>query len=460
MVTHHQDKILSVSQLNQRVRQHLETHIGEIWLKGEISNLAQPSSGHWYFSLKDNKAQVRCAMFKTQNRKVLFSVQDGQQVLVRARISVYEPRGEYQLIIQSIQPDGLGELQLAYEQLRGKLASEGLFSETRKRPIPEIVERVGVITSATGAAFHDITAVLKRLAPGIEIILYPSPVQGSEAPSSLCNALNLANRRNEVDVIILGRGGGSMEDLWAFNYEPLTRLVSASRLPIISAVGHEIDFTLTDFAADWRAPTPSAAAERVGHGMHLKTLYFQQLHQQLNKLAIHYFATHRQTFEHLTLRLKNQSPVRQLLFRQQHMDELQLRLNRVINGKLEQCQHQQNTFQERLSRAIPDHFFDERKQHIQQLSIRLQQSYKHQIAQLRSQFLNQVSQLEALSPLSTLQRGYSTIQNAKGQWITHTKQVKKDMSLILQLQDGYVTTKVTNVESCRHKQNLTETDTH
>ncbi|MFM2482860.1 exodeoxyribonuclease VII large subunit [Celerinatantimonas sp. YJH-8] len=438
--------ILSVSQLNEKVRQHLEMHIGEIWLQGEISNLARPYSGHWYFSLKDNRAQVRCAMFKGQNRKVLFDVQDGQQVLVRARISVYEPRGEYQLIVQSMQPDGLGAMQLAYEQLRCKLAAEGLFQESRKVALPEIVNRVGVITSASGAAFHDITAVLKRLAPQIDIVLYPSPVQGHEAPESLCQALKIANLRAEVDVLIIGRGGGSLEDLWAFNYEPLARQVAASQLPIISAVGHEIDFTLTDFVADWRAPTPSAAAERIAYGQHQLYQKQTQLYQQLQKLITRMLSIHEQHFRQLQQRLSNQSPLRQLRVQQQHCDELHLRLHRALNRYLSQKQQHQEQLQKRLLRVSPQYHLRTAHRQLLQLNARLSYSYQQYIKTKQHQFSGTIQQLQALSPLATLARGYSAIQSESGQWLTHTTQFKPGMMIDIQLCDGQVRAKVDSID--------------
>lgn len=234
-----------------------------MWLTGELSNLAMPSSGHWYFSLKDMSAQVRCAMFKGNNRRVAFRPQDGMQVLVQARVSLYEPRGDYQLIIESMQPAGDGVLALRFEELKRRLGAEGLFDESRKRPLPREPRAVGLITSATGAALHDMLTVLKRRAPDLPIFIYPTQVQGSAAISQIVAAIAKANQRAEVDVLIVGRGGGSLENLWCFNEEAVARAIAHSAIPVVSAVGHEVDVTISDFAADLRAPTPSAAAELV-----------------------------------------------------------------------------------------------------------------------------------------------------------------------------------------------------
>lgn len=440
-----QPQIYSVSQLNTQIRQLLEGTFGEVWLQGEISNLKRPYSGHWYFSLKDHSAQVRCAMFKGQNRKVLFDVQDGQQVLLRAKISVYEPRGDYQLIVQSIQPDGLGAMQLAYEQLRCKLASEGVFNEHNKRPLPEQVTRVGVITSASGAAFHDITAVLKRLSANIEVILYPSSVQGNEAPEQLRQALSLAQERHEVDVIIIGRGGGSLEDLWAFNDERLTRQVAQCTIPIISAVGHEIDFTLTDFAADWRAPTPSAAAERVAYGMHQLRTSYRALNERLLRQSQYYLNPSKQHLQHLTLRLMNQSPIRQLQVQQQLVDDYSARLERALMQLLSYRQVQFNHLQQRLIHNTPSHRLRGAHEVLNSLHYRLQQASDHYIQNCQQRFSYNMNQLDNLSPLAVLARGYSAIKDQNGRFLTRIEQLKIDQSIKIELQDGQAQARITDV---------------
>jgi exodeoxyribonuclease VII large subunit len=242
--------IFTVSRLNQTVRLLLEHEMGQVWISGEISNFTQPASGHWYFTLKDDTAQVRCAMFRNSNRRVTFRPQHGQQVLVRANITLYEPRGDYQIIVESMQPAGEGLLQQKYEQLKAKLQAEGLFDQQYKKPLPSPAHCVGVITSKTGAALHDILHVLKRRDPSLPVIIYPAAVQGDDAPGQIVRAIELANQRNECDVLIVGRGGGSLEDLWSFNDERVARAIFTSRIPVVSAVGHETDVTIADFVAD------------------------------------------------------------------------------------------------------------------------------------------------------------------------------------------------------------------
>src|SRR5690625_2927780 len=255
--------VLSVSQLNRRSKQILETHLPLVWVEGEVSNLSRPSSGHWYFTLKDDQAQVRCAMFRNRNQLVRFNPAQGQQLLLRARVSLYEGRGDYQLIVEHMEEAGFGALQRAFEELKTRLSQEGLFASERKRPLPTLPKHIGVITSPTGAAIRDILSVLKRRFPAVPVTVLPVPVQGKEAAPAIVSALDLANRSELFDVLILARGGGSLEDLWPFNEEAVARAIYASRTPVVSAVGHEVDFSIADFVADVRAPTPSAAAELV-----------------------------------------------------------------------------------------------------------------------------------------------------------------------------------------------------
>jgi exodeoxyribonuclease VII large subunit len=255
--------ILTVSQLTAQIKNLLEGAFPEVWVEGELSNLSIPQSGHAYFTLKDEHAQVRAVMFRSSLRFLKFTLQHGIQVLCRGRVSVYDPRGEYQLILDYIEPKGIGALQLAFEQLKARLDKEGLFDLDRKKPLPLLPRRIGIITSPTGAAIHDMLRVIKRRHPRMHILLYPVPVQGIDAAPALVEAIRHFNSEKNVDVMIIGRGGGSLEDLWAFNEEPVARAIAASNIPLISAVGHETDYTISDFVADLRAPTPSAAAEMV-----------------------------------------------------------------------------------------------------------------------------------------------------------------------------------------------------
>ncbi len=324
--------VYTVTRLNREVRAVIEGNFGAVWLAGELSNLARPASGHWYFTLKDPSAQVRCAMFRMRAQQVRFRVTDGAQVLIYARVGMYEPRGEFQLVVEHMEPAGEGALQLKFEQLKKKLAAEGLFDAALKRPLPAWPRAVGVVTSATGAALRDIVHVLGRRNPGIPIVVYPCAVQGTAAAPEIVAALAAANRRAEVDVLIVGRGGGSLEDLWAFNEEAVVRAVRASRIPVVSAVGHEIDFTLTDFAADLRAATPSAAAELCAPDRAELLRRYALLEARLKRAAEHGLALAQSRLAGATARLRH--PGRRLEEHAQRLDELTRRLPQALESLL------------------------------------------------------------------------------------------------------------------------------
>lgn len=315
-------KVHSVTTLNRLARNILTSEIGLVWLSAEISNFTRASSGHWYFTLKDNKAQVRAAMFRSANRVVRNPPREGDKVLVRASVGIYEPRGDYQLVVESMEPEGEGQLKLAFEQLKYKLQAEGLFDPANKRPLPTHVKRIGVITSAHGAALHDVLSVLQRRSPATEVIVYPSMVQGEQAAAQLARNIWLANQRQEVDVLLLTRGGGSLEDLWCFNNESLAREIAQSTLPLVSAVGHEVDVTIADFVADLRAPTPSAAAELLSMDQREIQTQVRQLQQQLTRS----FNTTLQRRAHqlavLGQRLKSRHPEVMLQQQGQRVDQL------------------------------------------------------------------------------------------------------------------------------------------
>jgi len=255
--------ILTVTQLTYQLKNLLEGTFPDVWIEGEISNLTVPQSGHVYFTIKDEHSQIKAVLFKSSQRNLKFTLQHGMQVICRGRVSVYEPRGEYQLIIEYVEPKGVGALQKAFEELKARLEKEGLFDRGRKKPLPLLPKNIGIVTSPTGAAIRDILRVIKRRHPRMAILIYPVPVQGPESAPAIVEAIGYFNRERNVDVMIIGRGGGSLEDLWAFNEEAVARAIHASRIPIVSAVGHETDFTIADFVADLRAPTPSAAAEMI-----------------------------------------------------------------------------------------------------------------------------------------------------------------------------------------------------
>jgi len=438
--------IFTVSRLNTTVRQLLENEMGLVWLSAEISNFSQPSSGHWYFTLKDDGAQVRCAMFRNSNRRVTFRPQHGQQVLVRASITLYEPRGDYQLIIESMHPAGEGLLQQQFEQLKARLAAEGLFDQQIKQPLPDPARQVGVITSATGAALHDVLRVLHRRDPSLPVIIYPTPVQGVDAPAAIVRAIELANQRDECDVLIVGRGGGSLEDLWSFNDERVARAIFASRLPIVSAVGHETDVTIADFVADLRAPTPSAAAEIVSRNQ-IELLRRLQSQQQRMEMAMDfYIAEQQRRFTRIQHRLQQQHPQLRLARQQTTLFQLQRRLGEAMDQRLRVANRQQDRVLQRLNNQQPQGRILRAQQQMQQWQYRLQQGMEKQLNHNRQRFGNLAAQLEGVSPLATLARGFSVTTDTQGQLVKKTQQLHKGDLLRTRLDDGWVESQVTALE--------------
>ena len=437
--------IFTVSRLNQTVRLLLEREVGQVWISGEISNFTQPASGHWYFTLKDDTAQVRCAMFRNSNRRVTFRPQHGQQILVRASITLYEPRGEYQIIVESMQPAGEGLLQQKYEQLKAKLAAEGLFDQQSKQPLPSPAHCVGVITSKTGAALHDILHVLKRRDPSLPVVIYPTAVQGEDAPGQIVRAIELANSRQECDVLIVGRGGGSLEDLWSFNDERVARAIFASRIPIVSAVGHETDVTIADFVADLRAPTPSAAAEMVSRNQ-LELLRQLQSGQQRLEMAMDYYLANRtRRFTQLEHRLQQQHPQLRLARQQTVLERLRQRMTYAMDTQLKRSGQRQQRMTQRLNQHSPQPRIHRAQNRVQQLEYRLAQLMSARLSATRERFGNTVTYLEAVSPLSTLARGYSVTTATDGNVLKQTKQVKAGDLLTTRLADGWVESEVKGV---------------
>ncbi len=430
--------IYTVSRLNSEVRLLLENEMGIVWLVGEISNFSAPVSGHWYLTLKDSQAQVKCAMFKGNNRLVNFKPQNGQQVLVKARLSLYEPRGDYQIILESMQPEGDGRLQQQFEQLKMQLAAEGLFAQTRKKRLPENPRCVGIITSRTGAALHDILHVLKRRDPNLPVVIYPTLVQGEEAAIQIAQAIGRANTRAECDVLIVGRGGGSLEDLWCFNHEIVARTIAASEIPIISAVGHEIDVTIADFVADVRAPTPSAAAELVSRDHRHKQ---QALHQWQAKLASamrHYLAQQDTQFARLQHKLDKQHPQARLERQQQQLDELSLRLEQKMQQRLATQQQRWDRLSHKIELHSPIHLIRQQRFNLIQQEQRINQSIQRYLIQSRHQLALLSEKLDAVSPLATLARGYSVTRTTQGELVRQSAQVKPGDTLVTQLMDGEI----------------------
>nr|WP_194709565.1 exodeoxyribonuclease VII large subunit [Vibrio parahaemolyticus] len=430
--------IFTVSRLNAEVRLLLENEMGIVWLVGEISNFSAPVSGHWYLTLKDSRAQVKCAMFRGNNRRVTFKPANGNQVLVKARLSLYEPRGDYQLIIESMQPEGDGRLQQEFEELKMKLAAEGLFAQTNKLPLPEHPKRVGIITSKTGAALYDILDVLKRRDPSLPVVIYPTMVQGDDAAIQIAQAIGRANSRNECDVLIVGRGGGSLEDLWCFNNEILARTIAASQIPIISAVGHEVDMTIADFVADVRAPTPSAAAELVSRDNSHKDQSLVAKQHKLASAMRYYLSQQKQQSAQLLHRLERQHPSYQLQRQSQQLDELDMRLRRAMQRFIDTRQQAVERKHHRLQLNSPVKHLAQQKSRLERVEHKLLDAMDRKLLTMRHQLAIAAEKLDTVSPLATLKRGYSITQTEQGKVVTSADDVKTGDLLVTRLANGEI----------------------
>ena len=391
-----QSHILTVSQLTSRIKDLLEGAFPEVWVEGEISNLTAPQSGHIYFTLKDEQCQVRAVLFRSSQRHLKFMLEHGMQVICRGRIGVYEPRGEYQVIVEYVEPKGLGALQKAFEALKGRLEQEGLFSLERKKPLPVLPRRIGIVTSPTGAAIRDILRVIRRRHPRIEVLIYPVPVQGADAAPAIVEAVQYFNREGHVDVMIVGRGGGSLEDLWAFNEESVARAIAASRIPVISAVGHETDYTIADFVADLRAPTPSAAAEMV---------------------------------------VESEAHLREAV------TSLRARLVTCMEQRIAQ-------YRDRVNHAVrmlgdPRRALEQYVQRVDELLRRLGLGLRHHVRRDRALLTSMAGALDHLNPLGILSRGYSvTRRMPDGAILKDAAQVKPGDAISTLLHKGAVVSRV------------------
>lgn len=444
-----QRDIYSVSRLTTEVRAILENSLPLLWVEGELSNLSAPRSGHLYFTLKDARSQVRCALFR--NRRLLLRELpvDGVQVLVRARISFYEPRGEFQLIVEHLEPAGAGLLQRAFEELKAKLAAEGLFDPARKRPLPAFPRRIGVVTSPSGAALRDILQILARRAPAVPVLIYPVPVQGAEAAPAMVQALRLAAQRRDCDLLILARGGGASEDLVAFNDETLARTIAALELPLISAVGHEIDFTIADFVADRRAPTPSAAAE-------LAVPDAADLLQRVDALATRKLRAQRGGLERGRRRLQAAAhrlqllhPERRLRQQQQRGDELELRLQRAAQRRLQQAGHRLDALRQRLAARSPRARLARSAECLRDLRHRLCHAARLDLERRGARLQGLARNLHAISPLQTLARGYAiALDAASGALLRDAAAVEVGAAVELRLAHGAL--------QCEVRRKLTE----
>lgn len=427
-------QIMTVSQLNRASKDLLETYLPMLWVEGEVSNLATPSSGHWYFTLKDAKAQIRCAMFKGRNQNLRFRPAAGQKVVVRGKVSLYEGRGDYQLIAEHMEPAGFGDLQRQFEALKNKLQGLGWFDSQYKQPLPLWPRSISLITSATGAAVHDILHVLKRRFPALPVTIIPVAVQGAEAVPQITRALALANQQDIGDVIILGRGGGSLEDLWAFNEEAVAEAIFTSRIPVISAVGHEVDFTIADFVADVRAPTPSAAAELVSPNQDEVAQQLHQLEQMFIRHWRQFTQSRMQKLEHLRARL--QHPGSKLTAQMQTLDQLELRLARALRRQLQQAWVAVGNQGQRLQQVRPTKILAQHKQTIQYQTKRLRAAGKANMVRHQQHMQRSAERLNNVSPLNTLNRGYAIILDENDHVISDASEVTVGQRLKAQLKQG------------------------
>jgi len=429
-------QIYTVSELNRAARLVLEESLDTRWVAGEISNLARPGSGHLYFSLKDADAQVRCAMFRGANRMLHFAPQDGLQVIVQARVTVYEPRGSYQLIVEHMEPAGEGLLRRQFEALKAKLAAEGLFDETAKLPLPDLPRRIGLITSPTGAAVRDMLHVLARRFPAVPIIVYPVQVQGEQAKHDIAQAIAIATRRNECDVLIIGRGGGSLEDLWAFNEEIVARAVHACPIPVISAVGHEVDFTIIDLVADRRAPTPSAAAELVVPDRQTWLDNIARLRTRATRVTRQEISRRIEYVTRLDDRLQRRNPILLLEQIAQRLDELTGRIDRALRRRIHMERLRLNNAVARIRAGNPLPLIRERRQFLTGKYLRLDNAIRIAIEAEQKRLAVLAAGLQAVSPLDTLRRGYAIVENRQGRLVRSIGQLEVNEEITGRLADG------------------------
>ena len=431
-------RIMSISELNRQVKQLIEDGFPPLWVEAELSNISKPSSGHLYFTLKDEKAQVRCAMFRGRNRFLQFKPAAGERVLARVQVSLYENRGDFQLIVDRMEPAGEGALRQAFEQLKQRLYQEGLFDQDHKRALPELPSHLVVITSASGAVLHDILTVLERRFPLIQVTVIPVSVQGDLAAPQIVAALERANRLpDQIDAIIVGRGGGSIEDLWPFNEEIVARAIFASDIPVVSAVGHEVDVTIADYVADVRAPTPSAAAELLSPDQNEVRQWLHSFEQQLSREINDRIADERQRTDWLRTRLRH--PGERLREQSQRLDELELRLTHNTRAAIKTARLQFASGQAELRRHTPEHTLARYKDRLQQLSARLKQLVSDHVSGQQLRLRNVTQSLDVVSPLSTLSRGYGIVSRADDNALVRSyQQVQPGDSVTTLLGEGFL----------------------
>ncbi len=435
--------ILKVFELNAEVSLFLKQGFLLLWVEGEISNLSRPASGHLYFSLKDSGAQIRCTLFKNRNRYINVKPQNGQKVLVRGRIGLYEARGEFQLIAEYMEDAGTGLLQKQFEALKTKLATKGWFDPVFKQPLPIYPKQIGIISSPTAAALRDILNVLKRRCPHIPVLIYPTAVQGSQAALQLETAVRQANIDQTCDVLIIARGGGSLEDLVAFNDENLANTIYETTIPIVTGIGHEIDFTIADFVADQRAPTPSAAAELVSPDSEYLNRDLQQFRYKMLRLIQAKFKQKNEQTAWLSKRLEQQHPAYQLQQQSQQLDALKTRLTLKIQQQIKNKQNAIQLTKKRLSASSPTHLIRNQQQKLMQKITLLHHAIKVNMSAKRSHLTLQATRLDAMSPLKTLERGYAIIKdNKKQKVISSVTQLKTGDQINIQMKDGEIISQV------------------
>lgn len=440
--------VLTVSSLNRMARSLLEDGFPSVVVEAEISNLAVPASGHWYLTLKDERAQIRCAMFRGNNRSVRVRPANGMLVTVRGRLSLYEARGDYQLILDSMEEAGAGALQRAFEALKQRLQAEGLFDAERKKPLPARCRHVGIITSRTGAALQDMLTVFRRRFPLMRITVLPVAVQGEEAPGAIVKALQLANRRRDelgLDALIVGRGGGSLEDLQAFNEEAVARAIAASELPVVSAVGHETDVSISDFAADVRAPTPSAAAELLSPDADALQQRFVQAERRLRGTMQQSLSRHAERLRSLLRRLRH--PGRKLQEQSQQLDGLDIRLRRAMRRRLDHASTALEHRSHRLLLQDPRTRLRQQRHANEQLRHRLQRAMKERLASQRNRLQQLSRTLDTVSPLQTLSRGYSITTDEQGTLLRDTGNLRPGDQITTRLASGQVSSTVEKIHS-------------
>lgn len=449
MTNHNADReIFTVTRLNQAVQSLLEGSFPLIWVEGELSSVSRPASGHLYFTLKDSGAQVRCALFRNRAQLLRFRPADGMQVLVRARVGLYAPRGDYQLIVEHMEEAGDGALRRAFEALKHRLEQEGLFDPEHKKPLPRFPRLLGVITSPTGAAIRDILSVLRRRFPGLPVLIYPVPVQGEAAAPAIAQALRTASERKDCDVLILARGGGSLEDLWAFNEEMVARAIHDCEIPVVSGVGHEVDVTIADLAADLRAATPSAAAELVSplrdewllHVERQRRLLMERMQRRLRDQTL--------KVDSLERRLRQQHPERRLQNQAQRVDELERRLTLAMYHRLRHRESRLARLEDRLQHRSPARALERLEARQAQLRLRLDSALRRRLDRFDARLAAAGRALHSVSPLATLGRGYSILSKADGSVVRDVGQVQLDERLEARLGKGRLSCTVV------HKQDL------